>query len=81
MGISPCPAWVLDRQISLWISMLLVAACRWENTPRVLPKSERNRHGIYVGFAPPCALVTLAVKLAMMDAAQRHCELIRYPAA
>ena len=27
------------------------------------------------------ALVTLAVKLAMMDAAQRHRELIRYPAA
>jgi hypothetical protein len=27
------------------------------------------------------ALVTLAVKLAMMDPAQRHRELIRYPAA
>ena len=58
--------------------MLLAAG---SNTPRVLPKSERNRHGIDVGFVPPCALVTLAVKLAMMDAAQRHRELIRYPAA
>ena len=81
MGISPCPARVLDRHVSRWISMLVVAACGWDNTPRVLPKSERNRHGIDVGFVPPCALVTLAVKLAMMDAAQRHRELIRYPAA
>jgi hypothetical protein len=47
----------------------------------VLPKSERNRHRVYVGPVPPSALVTLPVKLAMVDAAQRHCELIRYPAA
>ena len=81
MGISPCPAGVLDRHISRWISMLLVAACGRDNTPRVPPKSKRNRHGIDVGLVPPCALVTLAVKLAMMDPAQRHRELIRYPAA
>jgi hypothetical protein len=49
--------------------MLLVAACGWHNTPRVLPKSKRNRHGIDVGLAPPRAFVTLAVKLAMMDPA------------
>jgi hypothetical protein len=49
--------------------MLVVAACGWDNTPRVLPKSERNRHGIDVGFEPPRAFVTLAVKLAMMDTA------------
>ena len=47
----------------------------------MLPKSERNRHGIDVGLVPPGAFVTLAVKLAMVDAAQRHRELIRYPAA
>jgi hypothetical protein len=52
-----------------------------EYTSRFLPKSERNRYWIDVGFVPPRALVTLAVKLAMMDAAQRHRELIRYPAA
>jgi hypothetical protein len=44
----------------------------------LLPKSECNRHGIDVDFAPPRAFVTLAVKLAMMDAAQRHRELVRY---
>jgi hypothetical protein len=42
----------------------------------LLPKPKRNRHGIDVGFVPPGALVTLPVKLAVMDAAQRHCELI-----
>ena len=47
----------------------------------MLPKSERNRHGVYVGLVPPGALVTLPVKFAMVDAAQRQCELIRYPAA
>jgi len=47
----------------------------------VLPKSERDRHGIDIGFIPPGALVTLAVELAMMDAAQRYRELIRYPTA
>jgi hypothetical protein len=75
-----CPASLLDRHVSLWI-LWLIASCSWGYTPRLLPKSERNRHWIDVGFVPPCALVTLAVKLAMMDAAQRHCELIRYPAA
>ena len=47
----------------------------------MLPKPERNRHGVYVGLVPPGALVTLPVKLAMVDAAQRHCELIRHPTA
>ena len=61
--------------------LALIATCGWEDTPRVLPKSERNRHGVYVGLVPPGAFVTLAVKLAMVDAAQRHRELIRYPAA
>ena len=59
----------------------LIASCSWEHTPGLLPKSKRNRHWIDVGFVPPRALVTLTVKLAMMDAAQRHRKLIRYPAA
>jgi hypothetical protein len=54
----------------------VVAAWNRENTPRVLPKSKRNWHWINVGSVPPCPLVTLAVKLTMMDAAQLHRELI-----
>ena len=78
---SRIPASLLDRYVSRWILWLVIASCSWEHTSRLLPKSERNRHGIDVGFVPPQALVTLTVKLAMMDAAQRHRELIRYPAA
>ena len=59
----------------------MVAAFRRDNTSRLLPKPERNRHWIDVGFVPPGALITLVVKLAMMDAAQGHRELIRYSAA
>ena len=71
----------LDQHLSSLLASLGLATRHRERTPRLLPKSERNRHGIDVGSVPPCALVTLAVKLAMMDAAQRHRELIRYPAA
>jgi hypothetical protein len=71
----------LPDRVSFWILRALIATCRWGETPRVLPKSARNRHGVYVGLVPPSAFVTLAVKLAMVDAAQRHRELIRYPAA
>jgi hypothetical protein len=71
----------LPDRVSFWILRALIATCRWGNTPRVLPKSERNRHRIDFGLVPPGAFVTLAVKLAMVDAAQRHRELIRYPAA
>ena len=49
--------------------------------PGVLPEPERNRQRIDVERGPPRPLVTLPVKLAMVDAAQRHRELIRYPAA
>jgi hypothetical protein len=71
----------LPNRVSFWILRALIATRRCGDTPRVLPKSERNRHGVYVGLAPPGAFVTLAVKLAMVDAAQRHRELIRYAAA
>jgi hypothetical protein len=47
----------------------------------VPPESERNRQGIDFGFVPLGALVTPAVKLPVTDAAERHRELIRYPAA
>jgi hypothetical protein len=64
-----CPARVLDRHVSRWISMFPVSDGGWDNTSRLLPKSERNRHWIDIGFVPPRALVTLPVKLAMMDPA------------
>jgi hypothetical protein len=54
----------------------VIASCTSVHTSGLLPKSERNRHWIDIGFVPPRALVTLTVKLAMMDAAQRHRELI-----
>jgi hypothetical protein len=43
---------------------------------RALPKGERNRHGIDLDPGPPCRLITLPVKLAMMQAADRNHELI-----
>jgi hypothetical protein len=51
------------------------------NPPRLAPKFERNRHRINVESSPPFPFIALAVKLAMVDTAQRHRELIRYPAA
>ena len=80
VGGSPYPARLLDRHHSLSILGLAVAAYGWDNTPGLLPIFERNRHGIDVGCLPPATLVTLPVKLAMMDAAQRHRELVRHPA-
>ena len=49
--------------------MLPISDDGWDNTSRLLPKFERNRHGIDIGFMPPRALVPLTVKLAMMDPA------------
>jgi hypothetical protein len=56
----------------------VAARRRGKNSPRVLPKSECYRHGIDADLGPPCGFAAHAVKLAMMNAAQRHCELIRY---
>ena len=42
----------------------------------MLPMAERDRHWIYFEFAPPCTLVALGVKLAMVHTAQRTGELI-----
>ena len=71
---------LLDRFVGLWMFRPLVAIRSRKNTARLLPKPERDRHRIDVGLVPPRAFVTLAVKLAMMDAAQRNRELIRDPA-
>ena len=57
------------------------ATFRRENAARVLPKSKRYRDGIDADLGPPCCLVACTMKLAVVDAAQRHRELIRYLAA
>jgi hypothetical protein len=44
--------------------------------PRVLPQLERDWYRIDGELTPPCRLVTLAVKLSVMDATQRYCELV-----
>jgi hypothetical protein len=66
---------------SVWILRLLAAICGWKETARVLPKSERNRHGIDVELVPPCSLVTLAVNFAMVCAAEWNGELVAHFAA
>ena len=76
-----CPFLVELATVPLRPSIDTSVVCRKVNAPSVLPKSERNRHRIDVVLVPPGALVTLTVELAVMDAAQRHRELIRYPAA
>src|SRR4030088_2221436 len=60
------------------LRLVAVVPCGRENSPRSLPKSERYRRGINVDLGPPCSLIALAVKLTMMDAAQRYCKFIRY---
>ena len=49
--------------------------------PGVLPKPERDRYRIDGELPPPCRLVTLAVKLTVVDSTQRYCELVADPAA
>jgi hypothetical protein len=46
----------------------------------VLPQLERDRYRIDGELTPPCSLVTLAVKLTVMDAMQWYRELVAYPA-
>jgi hypothetical protein len=47
----------------------------------MLPISESNGYRIDIELSPPCAFVTLAMKLTMMQATQRDGELVRNPAA
>ena len=46
--------------------------------PRVLPEPERDWKRINVDLAPPCGLVTLAMKLAVVDPTNRDGELIAH---
>jgi hypothetical protein len=73
----PYPA----RHLTLSILRLAIAACGWDNTPGVLPIFERNMRGIDVSGIPSAARVTLAVKFAMMDAAQLNSSDTRRPSA
>src|SRR5262249_23979038 len=44
--------------------------------PRELPQFERERYRIDGELSPPCRLVTLAVKITVMDATQWDCEFV-----
>src|SRR5215471_19557299 len=46
--------------------------------PRVLPEPERDWKGVDVELLPPCRLITRAMKLAMMDSANRDGELVAH---
>jgi hypothetical protein len=54
------------------------SACRAKRPITVcsLPKRERNRHRINIDPAPPCRLIAVPVKLAMMEATNRDRELV-----
>jgi hypothetical protein len=51
-------------------------AVRCPVTVRVSPKRERDRYRIELDPTPPCRLITVPVKLAMMEPANRNRELI-----
>ena len=48
---------------------------------RVLPEPQSNWQRIDVELLPPCGLVTRAVKLTVMDPANRHGELVAHSAS
>jgi hypothetical protein len=43
---------------------------------RFAPQTLRNLHRLYVGGLPPFLFVAAAMEVTVVDAAQRHCELI-----
>jgi hypothetical protein len=59
------------------LSPILMASRIWRNTARVLPEFERDRHWIDIDTIPPCGFIASAMKLAVVDAAEGHRELIR----
>jgi hypothetical protein len=60
-----------DLELRAW-------ACQAERpiAVRASPKRERDRHRIDIDPGPPCRLVTVPVKLAMMEATNRNRELV-----
>jgi hypothetical protein len=48
---------------------------------RVLPEPQRNWQRIDAELLPPCSLITRAMKLAVMDPANRHGELVAHSAS
>ena len=46
--------------------------------PRLLPEPKRDRNRVDVELPPPCGLITRAMKLAVMDPANRDGELVAY---
>jgi hypothetical protein len=45
----------------------------------MLPQLERDRYRIDGKFTPPCRLVSLPVKVTVVDATQGHRELVAHP--
>ena len=56
------------------------SALHRDQSPRLLPKAERNRKRIDVDLIPPKAFFSNPVKFPVVKTTQRHGELIRYPA-
>ena len=46
--------------------------------PRLLPEPKRDRNRVDVELPPPCGLITRAMKLAVMDSANRDGELVAH---
>src|SRR5262245_22073982 len=68
-----------DRRICNLRVRLGQASCLRSHASGLLPKAKRDRNRIDIELIPPRPFVASSVELAMMNAAQRHCELIRYP--
>jgi hypothetical protein len=71
--------WTLNRIVFVRCDRkrLRASACRAD--PPVMacaPKRERDRHRIELEPIPPCSLVTVPVKLAMMETTNRNRELV-----
>ena len=54
---------------------------KFDIRPRLLPEPERDWKRINVEPSPPCSLVTCAMKLAVMDPANRDGELVAHSAS
>jgi hypothetical protein len=73
---------ILNGHVQLLRSLRRRAASAWGKfiaiEPRALPEPERDWKRIDVELLPPCDLITRAMKLAVMDAANRDGELVAH---
>ena len=61
--------------------IIFTAPAEHDDAARLLPQAKGNRHGIDAEFGPPCGFVAAAVNFAVMNAAQRHGELVAHLSA